>query len=153
MRKILKVFAATAEDIHQGWVWLHLPGIEPRSIIKITNIEKDKSVYCEALQIDKNYLNHYNVKCGNVKRFKIDDQNRTIVINNWYRKKLEIDDTQCNVELEIAESMIKWHGKIMACFHHPQIIIRQSAWLSVISLILGILGFITGMKDFFSKLT
>lgn len=52
----MKLFAALREDTQQGWVWLQDSCLPARSIVKITNPANGNVVYCEALQIDNNFL-------------------------------------------------------------------------------------------------
>ena len=47
------LYVALREDVQHGWVWLDDSSLRMRSIIKIKNTENGKSIYCEALQIDK----------------------------------------------------------------------------------------------------
>ena len=58
----MKIFAALRDHINEGSVWLQITALPARSIVKITNIESGKSIYCEALQIDPNFLAEYNKK-------------------------------------------------------------------------------------------
>ena len=52
----MKVFSALKDDVHQGWVWLENTSLPPRGVICITNLSNGKRIYCEALQIDGNFL-------------------------------------------------------------------------------------------------
>jgi hypothetical protein len=79
-----KSYAALHEDISSGWVWIGGHDFPQRSIIKITN--KKKSVYCEFLKIDENYLEKYN----NGRTLKIENPSNTIIANEWYRTRLGI---------------------------------------------------------------
>lgn len=55
-----RVLAAIRDDLNQGWVWVTNSGLDSRSVVKITNKKNGKSVYCECLEIDDNYLLNYN---------------------------------------------------------------------------------------------
>lgn len=136
----LKVYASLREDIHQGWVWLDNSCRETRSVIKITNKKNSKKIYCEAMDFDKNYIEIYNEDKSVVKRYRIDNPEVSIVINNWYRAKLGIPNTQIFVELEIKTPLIKKWGQMWACFDHPQIIVRSAMALGIISVFLGVIG-------------
>src|SRR5438067_1100596 len=97
------LFASPPDASNNGWVWLALPpATKPRSIIKITNHQAHKSVYCEGLAIEDNFRTRYNRK-GSRRRpilqrnIHIDHTGRVIpaeqcqnpmVINFWYRNKL-----------------------------------------------------------------
>ena len=136
----MKLFAALREDMHQGWVWLQYPNLSARSIIKITNSTIEKSIYCEALQIDANFRDIYNQS----PRITIDNSQTAIVINGWYRAKLGGLPTQENIPLTIqpCDSMC---GHFMACVDHPQTVVRVAAWLGLISIILGFVGLVLGV--------
>jgi len=133
----MKLFAALREDTQQGWVWLEDSSLLIRSIVKVKNFENGKSVYCEALQIDKNFLNNYNQS----PRHTITDAKNALVISGWYRAKLGELKSQSDVPLAVT-SCNSWFGKFMACTHHPQIIVRVAAWLGLISVGLGLLGLV-----------
>ena len=140
----VKLFAALREDAQQGWVWLRDPSLSPRSIIKITNTENGKSVYCEALQIDSNFLSSYNQS----PRINIKDPQSAIVVGAWYRAALGGLDTQQDVSLKVRPCNSMW-GRFMACAHHPQTVVRVAAWLGVISVALGVLGVVLSVCSFF----
>jgi len=135
-----KIFFSLFEEMNSGWVWIGTPKVNQRAIIKITNKENGKKIYCEALLIDNNFLNKYN----NVPRIFIENSDNPIVINEWYRKKLGNIEAQSEYDLEIEEKDNLW-GKLRACSHHPQIIVRTSTWLCIISAILGLLGLFLGI--------
>jgi len=135
----VKLFAALREDAQQGWVWLQDSSLPPRSVVKISDPENGKSIYCEALQIDENFLLSYNQG----RRIPISHPKSTLVINDWYRTKLGGLSTQTDVVLAVKPCN-SWKGHTMACIHHPQIIVRVAAWLGIISVILGLIGVILG---------
>lgn len=136
----MKLFAALREDTQQGLVWLQNASLSARSIVKITNSENGKSVYCEALQIEKNFLSAYNQS----PRISITKPQATLVISGWYRAALGDLSTQADIPLKIKPSNC-WWGKFKACTDHPQIIVRVAAWLGAIGLFLGIIGFVLGV--------
>jgi hypothetical protein len=144
----MKLFAALREDTQQGWVWLENSSLTMRSIVKIKNTENDKSVYCEALQIDKNFLKTYNQE----PRHAITDTKNTLVISGWYRAKLGDLKTQSDASLVIT-ACNSWWGKFRACTHHPQVIVRVAAWLGLVSVILGLLGVIISLVSLLPSLT
>ena len=135
----MKLFAALNDDAHQGWVWLQDTRLPARCVVKITSPTNKKSVYCEALQIDTNFLNKYN----QLKRFPITDPASSLVVNNWFRAKLGGLVTQLDEPLIINPSDY-WWGKFKACTDHPQIVVRVAAWLGIIGLFLGIVGLVLG---------
>ena len=136
----MKIYSAFREDSHQGWVWLQMPNLPARSIVKIKNTENGKSIYCETLQIDRNFLTFYN----KLPRIEITNPQNTLVINGWYRAKLGGLNSQTDIEITVTP-FNSWYGKFMACIDHPQTIVRVAAWLGAISVALGILGLILGL--------
>lgn len=136
----MKLFAALREDTQQGWVWIKNSSILPRSIIKIQNSSNGKSIYCEASQIDQNFLKNYN----QAPRREISDPENSIVINGWFRHLLGNLSTNSEAHIKI-ESSNSWFGKFRACTHHPQVVVRVAAWLGLISVGLGFIGVILGM--------
>jgi hypothetical protein len=56
----MKIYACLDDDISEGFVWLKRSGLAPRSVVKITNPEGGRSVFCEALQLEDNFLREYN---------------------------------------------------------------------------------------------
>lgn len=121
-----KIFASLHDELNAGWVWISSSDLPSRSIVKISNPEKGKKVYCEALQIDENFLKKYN----DSNRFHIVDASPSLVINSWYRKRLGDFPTQSCPNLEIKPANKLW-GKIWACLHHPQVIVRIATYLGL----------------------
>ena len=142
----MKLFAALREDTQQGWVWLQDASLPARSIIKITNPENGKSAYCEALQIENNFLTAYNQS----PRISITDPKATLVISGWYRAALGDLSTQADVSLNIKPSNC-WWGKFNACTDHPQIVVRVAVWLGAIGLFLGVVGLVLGLLSLCPK--
>lgn len=138
----MRVFAALRDDISQGWVWLDRDGLPPRSTVCIRNRTNAKAVYCEALQIDKNFLSVYNQP----PRLTITDPRNSIVIGAWYRAKLGVA-TQADHDLEVRPSS-GWWGCFRACAHHPQIVVRIAIWLAAWSVVLGLIGVLLGIISF-----
>jgi len=104
---VYKVLASMRGDMNEGWVWLTGSGFVPRSIIKITNKADNKSVYCERLEIDNNFMEEYNQS----PRFYINPGEEAAVINAWYRKRLGGITTKTNHDLQIADAN-GWWGKV-----------------------------------------
>ncbi|MCG7990594.1 MAG: hypothetical protein JAY98_03545 [Candidatus Thiodiazotropha lotti] len=121
--------------MNEGWVWIYPANFEPRSIVKVTNKINQKVVYCEVLAIDRNFRQEYNYP----PRENISQNERTIVINGWYRKRLGNIETKLMYDLEILQDN-SWWGKLRANTGHPQVVVRLATWLGIISVTLGILG-------------
>ena len=137
----LTVFAALRDDFNQGWVWLQNPELPARSVVKITNCTNNKAVYCEALQIESNFLSEYNQS----PRFPITDPSASIVLSYWYRAKLGGIATQSDLAFTIRPANSPW-GKFRACTNHPQTVVRVAAWLGLISVLLGILSLYVSLR-------
>lgn len=136
-----KVLAATREDMNEGWVWLSQHDFAPRSIVKIRSKVNNKVVYCEALEMDGNFINDYNKS----PRVSISQNGNTIVMNGWYRIRLGGIETKQNHDLVVSGSNGLW-GKFRASTGHPQVVVRLATWLAVISVGLGILGVCLALK-------
>ncbi len=136
----MKIFAARDEDAHQGWVWLQEASLPARSVIKISNPQTGKSVYCEAMQIDTNFLTQYN----QAPRFTIDEPSKALVIGAWYRAGLGGIQSQTEASLNVS-ACNSWWGRFKACTGHPQVVVRLATWLGGIGLALGIAGLILGI--------
>ena len=134
-----KIFAATKDEKDSGWVWIKDPDLPTRSIVSIRLEANHKKIYCEALQIEKNFLDNYNQK----PRFKISNPTETIVMNHWYRSFLSNISTQEKYYFKITPEN-HWFGKLYSCIQHPQIVIRAATWLAILSVILGGVGVFLG---------
>ena len=141
-----RIFAAFHEDTNSGWVWLATPQLPQRSVVQITNLSNLKEVYCEALQIDDNFLDLYN---KDTKRIHIADQSSALVMNEWYRKRLGDFKTQTDQALSIEVVAGCWPrlywAKAWACIRHPQVVVRLATLLGIWSVILGLIGTISGV--------
>jgi len=142
----MRLFAALHDDSHQGWIWLKDSQLPARCVVKITNPTNQKSVYCEALQIDTNFLGIYNQS----PRLPITDPASSIVVSAWFRAKLGGLDTRSDVPLIVKPSECYW-GKFKACTDHPQTVVRVASWLGVLGLLLGIVGVLLGVLSLFPQ--
>ena len=137
----LKVFASLSEDINNGWVWVPESLVGERSVVRIENKKLGKVVFCEALQIGDNYLKRYNT---NDRTHRISDKAESIVMSEWYRKKLGITSTQTEIDFEIAKKDSPC-GHVRAPLHHPQIVVRLAIELAILSVVLGAIGVYLGV--------
>ncbi|MDD5277837.1 MAG: hypothetical protein PHR16_17405 [Methylovulum sp.] len=136
----MKIFAALEKDAHEGWVWLYNPNLPARCVVKITNPANRKSIYCEALQIESNFLKQYN----QTPRINITEPSSTIVIGAWFRASLGGLETKSEIPLKIESRQSCW-GQYKASTSHPQAVVRLAANLGGIGLILGIAGLVLGI--------
>lgn len=144
----MRVFAALHEDSQQGWVWLCDPTLPPRSVVKISERVSGKYIYCEALQIDANFLEHYNRS----PRVSVRQPHDALVMSGWYRQKLGDLRAQTDVSLKIENRNDQAVAKFRACLDHPQIVVRVAAWLGGISVALGLIGMIFGIVGIYFSL-
>lgn len=136
----MKIYAAMHDDSQQGWIWLRDVAIPSHAIVRIRNKDTKHSVYCEALQIDRNFLHKYN----EAPRITISNPDNVLVINGWYRAKLGGIDTGSEIDLSV-ETINSLYGRIRACQYHPQNVVRIATWLGVSSVALGVFGLILGV--------
>jgi hypothetical protein len=136
----MKVFAALKEDVHEGWVWVQDETLLRRTVVRITNRSNGMTTHCEALPIDSNFLKIYNANG----RRKIKTGERSIVMGAWYRASLGGITTNYDHALEISICS-SWFGTFCASVNHPQVGVRQSAWLGGIGLLLGTIGLLLGL--------
>jgi hypothetical protein len=135
-----KVYASLRQDLNEGFVWLKKPDLPTRCLVKIRNASNRRSVFCEALQFESNFLSQYNQP----PRTTIADEDLSIVINAWYRARLGGLEPHKEYPLEITR-VRSWWGRMRACMHHPQNVVRVAVWLGLVSVGLGIIGVILGV--------
>jgi hypothetical protein len=135
----MKIYASLDDHIGEGFVWLQNSDLPARCVVKITNPETKRVVFCEALQLEENFLKRYNQP----PRYMIKDPGSSIIMSGWYRIRLGGLQTQHEYALEVTEAD-SWCAKIRACLHHPQIVVRVAVWLGLVSVALGALGVILG---------
>lgn len=134
------IYAALNEDAHQGWVWLQDASLPLRAIVKITSTDTGRSVHCECLQIDDNFLKRYN----NEPRIPIHLPSDALVMGEWYRASLGVVSTRSvtEISLHVCKTPL---GQMRACTQHPQIVVRVAAWLGILGLLLGLVGLALGV--------
>jgi hypothetical protein len=123
---------ALRDDIEAGSVWIGSPSFLPRKIVKIRCTHSGRSFYCEAKLIDKFYRDHYREEIGT----PLQNPERAIFLNAWYRQRLAIGLEDDEVSLVITEAS-SVYGQIRACLHHPQVIVRLATILGLWSLFLA----------------
>jgi hypothetical protein len=140
------IYAAKIQDMSQGWVWLGGHGeLGQRSIVRLSTAEK--TVYCELLKIDENFIRDYN-RPGEG-RISITDGQSALVVGAWYRTRLGLQThTDADIEVKSANHLF---GQIRACLDHPQVVVRLPTWLGILSAVLGIIAFGLGVVPLFRK--
>ncbi len=130
------ILAASLDSIEAGHVWVQSDRTLPqRAVCKIINLQNNKSVHCEVLKIDKNYIRSRRGRKASL----VPNGKSVIAMNQWYRSKLEIDAANVNCKLSIQEQD-NCIAKLSACFLHPQLVVRLATSLACISLFLGVAG-------------
>jgi len=132
---IFKIYPALHEDINSGWVWLGKRECSQRAVVKIKNRVAKKSIYCEALEIDGNFVKKYKEKTGKL----IDSPENVLIINEWYRKRLGNLELKQEYDLEIYYE-VDFPGRVRAVMQHPQEAIRIASWLALASILIGVFG-------------
>ena len=147
--KSFRLFAALHEDIAEGFVWLQQEGLPARGIVKIARRSNGaKSIFCEALQLEKNFLTRYNNDRERRCKIRSDDETSALVVNHWYRAKLGKPgpplETKTDYQLEITPAN-SLPGRLCACVQHPQLVVRVATWLGAIGIGLGFVGALFGV--------
>lgn len=132
----LRVFASLADDINNGWVWLPESIVSKRIVVRVRNLDNNKSVYCEALPIGKNFVTRYNRADNTV---EITNPDLCIVVNEWYREKLDIASTGTVHEFKVTPADHPY-GHFRASLAHPQIVVRLAMELSIVGFVLGVIS-------------
>lgn len=130
----MKLYAALHDDAADGFVWLKKDGLPPHSVVRITNRDNRRRIFCEALQIDDNFLAIYNQS----PRIKLLYADSSIVMNYWYRARLGAVETQKEYPLVIAPAN-SWWGHLRAGLSHPQAAVRVAVSLGLWSVLLTVM--------------
>lgn len=75
-------------------------------LLKIKNKSNKSIVYCEALEIDDNFIKEYNQRL----RVNIKKNEKTIIINRWYRSRLGGVETKRIYDLVISCANCLWEN-------------------------------------------
>jgi hypothetical protein len=145
-----RLYAALHEDIAEGFVWLKQADLPARSVVKIARSGSGRtpSVFCEALQFEKNFLTRYNNHTERICKINGEDEASALVINHWYRTKLgkpgQPLETKNDYRLEITPAN-SLRGRLCACLQHPQVVVRVATLLGLIAFAMGLVGVVLGM--------
>jgi len=140
--KYVKIYPSLAEHIGEGFVWLQQPGLPARRIVKITRGDSRRSVFCEGLQLDRNFLHRYNQS----PRSPIEKPDSSIVMSAWYREGLGGLETQREYPLEIAVAN-SIYGQIRAGLGHPEVVVRVAVKLGILSVALGVVSVVLAVRS------
>ncbi len=129
--------------MNQGWAWLGLQGFPQRGIVRLRNLNNGKHVFCEMLHIDSNYIHRYN----QARRKTIVTPQAAIVLNEWYRTRLDISKG-AEVDLDVISANTAF-GRLRASLTHPQIVVRLATHLALWSVVLGAVGLVFGAIGYY----
>lgn len=136
MKKNIKILASIKTDAMEGWVWICPTLISENGFYKIENLDTNKKVFCYLRIVDENFVSQYN---SSQRTFKLNKEDNSVVINEFYRKKLGIAKANMDYNLEITEA--GWYSKYLSFeFSHPNPYVRQSSRLTLISFFIGIIA-------------
>jgi hypothetical protein len=134
-----KIYAALAEEENEGWVWLKDQNLTTRTPIKIHNPVSGRSVFCVSRRIDPNFLKRY--KDGpHTCEIQGADEEKALVISEWYRDALGGLDARKEVMLHISKLKVPIWRELRAACHHPDLIARIGTRLGVLGAWLGVIG-------------
>jgi hypothetical protein len=89
------VLAALRDEANEGWVWT--TGLKSRTVVCITNPDKNRSVFCQVRTIDENFRQQYEQSAdeksrlnreGKSPRLDLNSDHTPIVMSQWYRDAL-----------------------------------------------------------------
>lgn len=131
MEKKYKIYAALHSESRTGSVWNN-EKLKNR-LIKIINLENNKSIIVSNRKIDSNFEKKYN-KGGRIPLIET-----AIVIDEFYRNKLGIYSTQ-EIKLLTINPVAKWQiwYNLRYLYEHPDDVVRITFWLAIISIGLSI---------------
>lgn len=127
-------------DINASYIWSKDLPCRSREIVKITNMDNKKSIWCEVMVTSENYIKRYN---NNPNTINLDSK-PFFIANAWYRKELGLEQNK-EFTLKIDTSYKPLFLKqLLSSRKHPDNTIRLASNLAFLSLLLGILGLILG---------
>jgi hypothetical protein len=129
--KEYKIYASLFSESRTGRVWNN-EKLNNR-LIKIINVENNKSVIVSNRRIDSNFEKKYNQK----PRFNLEES--SLVMDEFYRNKLGIFSTQ-EIKLLTISPVAKWQiwYNLRYLYEHPDDVVRITFWLAIISIGLSI---------------
>jgi hypothetical protein len=143
-KKILKILVkpSISQEALENWIWIYNLDNLPKGFIKIKNTINKKSIIVFKRNIDNNYISFYNSRENTI---NIDKSIKTpsILINEYYRDYLNLKKNNLH-ELEFSKA--NWFNKVFnSNWNHPNPNISTTHFLTIISLILGLVSLILGV--------
>ncbi len=139
-----KVYPSLKEDINSPTIWLQGSSLAGRDLVLVKIKQNRKSVWVDAQIVDDNFLKHYNQH----PRKTVSKDSKVIIANEWYRQKLGIKKWS-DADLEIKQlkcPVMRPFRQMQAALSHPDSAVRISADMAIVSLLLGAIGLILGLK-------
>ena len=133
------VRASTSENINSGFIWgVGFSDIRHKDIICLRNPSNNHKIWVEYLSGDDNFYHSYNER---KKTIKIDPNEKTLILSEYYRKKLglekgddiPVDITICNIIPDILKSPL-------AAVYHPDPTVRLAIFLGFVSIGMGLIS-------------
>ena len=138
----LIVKSALSEDISSPYIWFYDLPCASREIVKVSNKNNHKSIWCEVIKASSNYIERYN---RNERTFDIYENEPFLVANAWYRAKLGLKKNESfNIEVKYNSLIPGFIRQLFASYIHPDNSVRLAVDLAFVSVGLGVSGLILG---------
>jgi len=132
---------ALAEDINNPFIWFSKLPCDSREIVKVTNKNLSKTIWCEVVKASDNFVVRYN---QNKRTLNLEEDKSFIVANAWYRTKLGLTKNESTI-IEVSTSKLPLFFKqLLASYSHPDNNVRLAVDLALVSVLLGFIGLILG---------
>jgi hypothetical protein len=135
------VYAASAEEAGEGWIWFSNPDFRTRTLIRVEGPDKTRSIRCEARTLDQNFVNRYNAKRSGDPQMALADLADAVFMSEWYRNALGGFATTRRsgktVRLRITRASVPWFCDLRAACDHPSVSVRLGVRLGVLGVWLG----------------
>lgn len=131
------------DELHEAYAWILNPNLKDelegnRSVIRIKY--QNRVIFCEALYLNERDQKSVFESCSQ----SGNDNEKSISLNQWYRKRLGIDDKvnkKSRLSIWIPQSRLTYiWAQIRANFGHPQAVVRLATALGIEGFGLGIVG-------------
>ncbi|GEM_PF-5211732 len=135
-----KVFVALHEEARDPCIWIpNDDKVNSGDCIKVQCTSTQKKVYCECRVLDDNYINYYNDRHHTN---KIREQNKAIIISEYYRKKLGNLKSGENYDFEIDYGHNCCLFRLFSIYWHPDRYFQLAIIFAVISILLSFISLI-----------
>ena len=136
--KEYRIFVSKKEEDFENWFWSNDKNIE--GFAKIFNPLNKKSIVIYKRDMDDNHIDDYNKREST---YNIKKEELSIVLNEFYRKKLEIEKNQ---KLKLVIKNASFVDKIFySNWSHPNPTISMSYKINITSILLGLISLILGV--------